>query len=309
MTVVRGRFSNLLVPGARKVFVDDYRELPKNYTEYFNVDNSERAYEDDLVTTGLPAAPGRGEGEEIIFDRPVFRGRVRYIHTGYGLGYEITREAVRDDLYGALVDGGSRNLARSMRETESITAWNILNNATTSVTVYDGRPLIDANHTGVGSLVFSNDAGAVDLSTAALKAAMENFMRMQNDRGLRTELMPTNLVVPVENWWTANEILGTQVITGAASGGETSSIISNYVDNVVTGMGLVPGKSPYLTDANAWYLLAPKGQHKMNFIWRDAPMETSGDDERAQIAWFGITARWSTGATDWRGVYGGQGSS
>jgi phage major head subunit gpT-like protein len=309
MTVVRGRFSNLLVPGARKVFVDDYNELPADYQSVFNVENSEKAYEDDLVMTGLPAAPGRGEGEEIIFDRPVFRGRVRYLHTGYGLGFEITREAVEDDLYGALVNRGARNLARSMRETESITAWNILNNAFSSVLVYDGQPLIDENHTGVGNLLFSNDAGATDLSTAALKAATENFMRMQNDRGLRVSLMPTNLIVPVENWWTANEILGTQVITGAASGGETDSIISNYVENVVTMMGLTPMKSPFLTDPNSWYLTAPKSQHKMNFMWRTSPQETSGDDDRAQVAWYGIVARWSTGASDWRGVFGGQGSS
>ena len=315
MTVVRGAFAPLLVPGARKVFVDDYNELPADYPMVFNVETSTKAFEDDLVMAGLPIAVFKPEGEEIAFDRPVFRGKVRYLHAGYGLGYEITQEAVEDDQYAALNSQGATNLARSVREAESVSAWNILNNSFTSVTTYDGQPLVSATHTGIGGLTFANTPAAPeDLSTAALKSATERFFNMQNDRGLRVSLMAKNLIVPVGNWWIAQEILGTQVVLGSFGNvsapdatSETGSITSNDAKNVVTMMGLMPMKSPYLTDQDAWWLTADKSQHKMNFFWRRTPQDVSGDDLRAGLAWFGITARWSTGATDWRGVDGSEG--
>ena len=311
MPVVRGQFAPLLVPGARKVFVDDYNELPADYPQVFNVETSSKAFEDDLVMTGLPVAVEKPEGEEIAFDRPVFRGKVRYLHAGYGLGYEITQEAVEDDQYAALNSQGATNLARSMREAESISAWNILNNGLPggSVLTYDGVSLLNTAHLGVGSLTFANTPGsAEDLSTAALKSATERFFNMQNDRGLRVSMMAKNLIVPVGNWWIAQEILGTQVVIGAAASGETDSIISNDALNVVTMMGLVPMKSAYITDQDSWWVTADKSQHKMNFFWRRTPQDVSGDDLRAGLAWFGITARWSTGATDWRGVDGSEGA-
>ena len=308
MTVVRGAFAPLLVPGARKVFVDDYNELPADYPAVFNVENSGKAFEDDLVMTGLPIAVFKPEGEEIAFDRPVFRGKVRYLHAGYGLGYEITQEAVEDDQYAALNSQGAANLARSMREAESVSAWNILNNSFNSVVTYDGVSLINAAHPGIGGLSFSNTPVAPeDLSTAALKSSSERFFNMANDRGLKISLMAKNLIVPIGNWWIAQEILGTQVVLGGPSG-ETASIVSNDVVNVVTMMGLSPIKSPYLTDQDAWWVTADKSQHKMNFFWRRTPQDVSGDDLRAGLAWFGITARWSTGATDWRGVDGSEGA-
>ena len=308
MPVVRGAFAPLLVPGARKVFVDDYNELPADYPQVFNVETSSKAFEDDLVMTGLPIAVYKPEGEEIAFDRPVFRGKVRYLHAGYGLGYEITQEAVEDDQYAALNSQGATNLARSVREAESVSAWNILNNSFSTVIVYDGQPLISAAHTGVGGFTFSNTPAAPeDLSTSALKSSSERFFNMRNDRGLHVSLMASNLIVPVGNWWIAQEILGTQVVLGGPAG-ETGSIISDDVVNVVTSMGLVPMKSPYITDQDAWWVTAPKSQHKMNFFWRRTPQDVSGDDLRAGLAWFGITARWSTGATDWRGVDGSEGA-
>src|SRR5690606_13411555 len=115
MAVVRGAFNQLLVPGARKVFVDEYNELPAIYPELFNIETSSRAFEDELVMTGLPIAVSKPEGEPIAFDRPRFRGRVRYIHSGFGLGYEITKETVEDDLYKAVNSQGATNLARSLR--------------------------------------------------------------------------------------------------------------------------------------------------------------------------------------------------
>lgn len=301
MPIVRGQFDDLIAPGARKVYVDEYNELPAIYPSWINIDTSGRAFEDDLVMTGLPIAVSKPEGEPIAFDRPKFRGRVRYVHSGFGLGYEITREAVEDDLYGALNSQGATNLARSMREAEEVSAHSVLNNAFSTVMAYDGVPLISTAHPGVGGLTFANrPAVDEDLSVAALKSQSERFMLMQNDRGLRIVMAASILLVPVQNWWNAVEILGAEFNPSGPMGAETP--------NSTQKMGLTPMRSPYLTDPDAWYTLAAKGTHKLNFLWRRQPDPANGYDARAQISWFGITARWSAGATDWRGIDGSPGA-
>lgn len=301
MPVVRGQFHQLLVAGARTVMVDEYNELPAVYPEIFNVEDSSRAFEDDQVMAGLPVAVSRGEAEPIPFDRPVYRGSVRYIHSGYALGYEISREAIEDDQYKVINNNSATNLARSLREAEEISAASVFNNATGSVMAYDGVPLLSTAHPGVGGLTFANrPAVDVDLSVAALKAMSERRMLLQNDRGLRIRVTQDTLLVPVQNWWTASEILGAEFNPTGAMGDETP--------NVTRGMGLNPLAWAHLTDPDAWYVLAPKAMRKLYFFWRTRPDDVSGTDERNQVAWFGILGRWSAGATDWRWIDGSPGA-
>lgn len=307
MTVVREQFDHLLRPGARKVFVDDYSELPAIYPGVFNVDTSGKAFEDDLVITGLPIALKRPEGTPIAMDRPKFRGRVRYIHSGFGLGYEITREAVEDDVYGVLNSQGAGNLARSMRESEEVTSHAVLNGAFTTVLTYDGVSLINTAHTGVGALTFTNrPAVEIDLSTVALKASLERFMDLRTDRDLKINMMPSRVLVPFQNWWTALEVLQTQLVTTtqAADGVESDKAV-----NVISRQGLTPMKSQYLTDPDAWFTLINKGpkNYPLQWYWRSRPQDVSGFEGREQISWFGVIARFTAGATEWRGIDGSTG--
>ncbi len=307
MAVVRGQFDELLQPGARKVFVDEYDELPAIYPGIFNVDTSGKAFEDELVITGMPVAVKRPEGTPIAMDRPKFRGKVRYIHTGFGLGYEITREAVEDDVYAALNSQGAANLARSMREAEEITAHTVLNSAFTTILTYDGVALISTAHLGVGSLTFTNRPSPdVDLSTTALKGSLERFMDLRTDRDLKISLMPANLLVSIFNWWTALEVTGSQFTTTTLA---TDGIESDRTINVMSMQGLVPMKSQYITDVDAWYTVMSKNarRYPLQYFWRSTPDDVSGFDAREQTAWFGIVARLSSGATTWRGIDGSPG--
>lgn len=309
MTIVRSGFDEFLIPGAKSVFIDDYQELPSIYNQVLKVDTSGQAFEDDLVATGLPQAVSKPEGEPIAFDRARFRGKVRYIHSGFGLGYEITQEAVEDDLYNALNSQGAGNLARSIRETEEITAANVINNGFTTVLTYDGVSLFNASHTrSDGSTIANRPASDVDLSVAALKASQERFFALTTDRNIKIRMAPDRLIVADNNWFTAQEILNTRVVTGASSGGEISSIISLEAHNVVTDMGIVPIRWSYLTDQDAWVLLAPMAQLGLRFYWRRKPTPVSGFMAREQVFWFGITARFTAGATRWRGVDGSTGA-
>lgn len=301
MAVVRGAFDDLLTPIARRAFVDEYNELEAEYPSFFNIDTSGRAFEEELVLTGLGVAVEKAEGEPIFFDRPKFRGKVRYIHSGFGLGYEITREAVEDDLYKALTSKASTNLARSMREAEEVTGAAVFNNAFTTVQAYDGVSLINTAHPLVqsGQTLPNRPAADEDLSIGALKSATERFFNLQTDRGLPIVLAPRMLVVPLQNWWNAQEVLGAPFFSTGAQG--------EFTPNVSMQMGLTPTMYRHLTDPDSWYLLADKPRHTLQFFWRRRPDPVNGFDGRAQVAWFGITARFTAGVTDWRGIDGSPG--
>jgi hypothetical protein len=308
MAVTRGPWGENLVPGAKSYYVDTYNELPALYPSVFAVETSSRAFEDDLVATGMPLAPRRNEGEPIAFDRPKFRGKVRYIHGGFGLGYEITEEAVDDDLYNVLNSQSATNLARSHRETEEIVAADVFNFAFTSVQAYDGVSVLNTAHPTVGTLTIPNRPDPdVDISTAALKSAMERFWDLRTDRNIRVNMAPDRVLVNHNNWWNVQEILNTMVVTGG-SGEETESIISLEAKNVVTQMGLTPIQWRYLTDDDAWFLMAPKASLRIKFYWRKSPQPVDGFMARERVFWFGIISRFTAGITDWHGLDGSSGS-
>jgi hypothetical protein len=297
--IVRGAFNEALRPGARKWFLDEYQELPAEYPQVFNIETSQRAWEEDIFSTGLGQAIEKPEGEPIAMDRPRPLGKVRYVHQTFGLGYEITREAVEDDLYGVLSKNGSTNLARSLRETEEITAWSVFNNAFTTQLTYDGEPLISTDHPVIGGGTLSNKADPpVDLSVTALQASLERYMLMRNDRGLRIKTMPTRLLVSVTNFWLAQEILGS----------EYKPFTANNEINVLRKQGLVPTVSRYLLDMDAWFVLGDKKSTKLNFFWRRKPAYDDDFIKRRQVSQHFIHARWSVGVSDWHNIDGSEGA-
>ena len=62
----------------------------------------------------------------------------------------------------------------------------------------------------------------------------------------------------------------------------------------------------YLTDTDAWFILCE--DNELNMFQRRAPDFEQGSDFDTEDAKYKATARWSTGWSEWRGVYGTQGA-
>jgi phage major head subunit gpT-like protein len=295
MPAVRGAFNKEIAPGARKAFADEYKELPAEYTDIFNIETSSKAYEEDLVATGLGVAVEKPETVEVALDVPKHRGSVKYTHLTYGLGYEVSQELVEDDLYGVVTKPSSKYLARSLREAEETLAFNVINLAATTQQAYDGVSLLNASHPIVGGGTLANRPAAdVDLSITALQQSVERYMSLTTDRGIKIVMQPAILAVPIQNFWLANEILRS----------EFKPFTANNEINVLRQMGMTPVEFRHITDTDSWYTIAPKGQHKLNFFWRRKPQFDDDYDKKRQIALMMITARFIAGVTDWRGIDG-----
>ncbi len=174
--------------------------------------------------------------------------------------------------------------------------------ATTYFAGADGLALLSASHTLAAKpgQVVSNTAGATALSLSAIETAFNTFRRsFVDDQGLLISIEPKYLLIPPELRWDANEILN--------SNGKVNTADNNL--NPVKGL-LEIIEWPFLTDTNAWFILADKsdGFAPMSFDRVPVEYDSDGDFDSKDLK-NSVYTRYSNGFTDWRWVYGGTGAS
>lgn len=298
MPATRGAFDKVLVPGAYGAFADEYEQLAAIYPDMLKVESTERAFEDLIITAGLGTAGSRPEGQDVAIDRPLQVGSVRLRILGYGLGYEVTKELMDDDLYNVVAEPASRFLAQSMRDAEERIGHSIYNNAFTTQQSYDGVSLINTAHPLVGGGTGTNrPAAAQALGFTSLQASIERMRLLTNERGLKIRMRPSKLIVPVQLRWLADEILLSSKKPHEAS--NTENVMS------AGRSGLSPMDSEYLTSSTAWYTKSDKA--KLCFFWREKPNMDRDYDKKARVAIFMEFARFGTVCWDWRGIDGSTG--
>lgn len=295
----REQFAGLLAPGMRKIFFDEYKKHPEEYSRIFNVHTSSRAYEEDMKVIGLGTMPQKPEGTNVKFERPTQGPKVRYTHVPYGKGFEVTHELWVDDQYG-VIKKMPKMLGRSARHRVEVSAFDIFNDAFTGAiyTGYDGLSLVNSAHTTTDAGTVSNTTSApADLSIASLQEAINHFHTLVDDRGFPMLLDPKYLLIGAGDFFLASELLKSQYMPGAAAAGRNDV-------NVLSSMGIVPIISHYLTDPDAGFLIAAKGEHDLNFFWREKLTFDESDHPQSRDALFMAFMRFSVGFGDWRGVFG-----
>lgn len=299
--VVRGQYAEWLAPGLNMRTFNKYREKPEIYRLITNVKDSTRAYEEDFAHAGFgPLAP-KGELESTIMDEPIKLGGVRFIHKTFALGFEISEEMREDDQYGLMLDLAG-DLGKSSRYTAELYGHDVYNNGFTAAKYVgrDGKPLFALDHPikGTGGLGANRPAIDVDLSQAALEAAWANFQTQTDDRGMPIDMQPAVLMVHPSQELFARRLLETSGYTG-----------SNINDiNPLYNMNIRIVSSPYFTDLDAWFLMAPMSEIDIRFYWRRKPDTRTWDDDDAEGTIHKISQRHSVGFGDWRGAFGSPGA-
>lgn len=301
MPFTRGHMAMLLAPGLNLQTFGKYKERPEEYRRIMNVKNSKRAYEEDARLTGLgPLAP-KGELETTILDEPGQLGLVRYIHETYALGIAYSQESRDDDQYGVVMQLAGE-LGRSSRYTAEVFGHDVYNMGfvTTRYVGRDGEALFSLNHpvSGTGGVLANMPTVAVDLSEAALEAAIQNFENQVDDRGMPIQLIPRYLIVGPANRLNAKRLLESTLQPGTP----------NNDKNVLMDEGIQTIVSHYLTDPDAWFLIAEPSELDLNFYWREMPDTKTWDDDNADATFHKIRQRHSVGFGDWRGTYGSPGA-
>jgi len=296
-----GNIAKLLMPGLNAVWGSDYTEHPQEWGDLFETDTSEKAYEEDQLMPGLGLAPIKTQGAPTAYDTTSQGYTSRYTHVAYGLGFVVTQEAIRDNLYKSKALSGTKALAFSFRQTKENVAANVYNRAFNSAYTFgDTSALCVSTHstiTGNQSNVLSASA---DLSEASLEDMCVNIMNATNERGLKISLMPKGLVIPTALAFEAARILKSQ--------GQNDT--ANNAINALRSMGMFadgPKVNHYLTDTDAWFVRtnAPNG---LKYFSRDvAEFAQDAEFDTSNLKFKGYE-RYSFGATDWRGLFGSPGA-
>ena len=297
-----GSHPKLLWPGIHSVWGQVYAEHATEYTDLYEIEDSDKAYEQDVQVTGFGLAPIKPEGQGPAYDSEVQGMVTTYMHIAYALGYIVTYEEIRDNLYEQVSMRRVKANAFSMNQTIENVAAFLYNNAfnSTYFTTADGRPLIDTAHVNATGGTFSNAlATPADLSEASLEDLTIQIMGTQNDRGLLINIMPSSLHVSRQDWYNANRIMKSVLQSNTA----TNNI------NVLKATNAFPGgikMNHYFTSPHAFFIRTncPDG---MRMFWRDRPSFDQDNDFDTKNAKALSYMRFSVGCTDPRGIFGSNG--
>ena len=295
--ITTGNHPKALWPGIKAIWGRQYDEHKTEYTDLFDVDTSDQAYEEDFEVTGFGLAPMKPQGDGVQFDSETQGTVSRFVHVAYALGYIVTKEELDDNLYEQVSGRRSQALAFSMRQTKENVAANVYNKAFTGgATGGDGQQLCVATHPTRSGSQSNLLTTAAELSEASIEAMIIQIMGAKNSRGLKINLMPKCLNVPRQSWFEANRILKSVLQNDTA----------NNSTNVLKATNALPEGikvNHYFTSSTAWFIRtnAPRGMICYN---RKKAEFTKDNDFNTDNAKAKCYERYSMYWSDFRGIYG-----
>lgn len=287
----RGNFGQLLAPGLQAILFEWLQEHPEEYSQFMNVETSDRAYDEDQIIGGLGLARTKPEGEQVTYDDPIQGGSKRYLHLTYALGWQVTMEMQDDDRYDIMTKI-PMELIKSCRQTWEQLGANILLQGNSTVTTADGVSLFNTAHPLLGGGTYSNQLATLsDFSVTALQDSIILYENMVNERGLRMMLSPRKVYGPPEMQFVFQEVLQSQY----------RPYTGNNEINSVQGR-VEPSVLHFLNTSTGWYLSSDETEtNNVKFKWRAKPVTDTIDDFETKGTKHSIVFRASAGATDWRG--------
>jgi hypothetical protein len=302
MAISRAQLVKELEPGLNALFGLEYKGYEKEHTQIFDIESSDRAFEEEVMLSGFNTAPVKTEGAGVAYDQAQEVYTARYTHETIALAFSLTEEAVEDNLYASLAARYTKALARSMSTTKQIRAASILNGAFTTTIGGDGVPLCADNHPTLSGPNLRNElATPADLSETSLEQALIDIAAFTDERGLKIAIQGLKLIVPKELQFTSDRILKSTLRVGTAD---------NDI-NAIRNMGMVPQGytvNHYLTDPDAWFIRtdAPNGLKMFERVSMKTGFE--GDFDTGNVR-YKARERYSFGFSDPRGIFGSPGAA
>ena len=305
MAISRAQLAKELEPGLNSLFGLSYDEYDREYEDIFSIEDSNRAFEEEVLITGFGSAPTKTEGQGVSFDNASESYSARYTHDTVALAFALTEEAIEDNLYDSLGKRYTKALAMSMANTKEVKGADVLNNAfSSSFTGGDGKSLIATDHPLSGGGSAANRATSMaDLNETSLEDALIDISGFTDDRGLTISVQASKMIVPSELVFVAERILNSNLRTGT----------SDNDLNAIRSTGVLPGGysvNHYLTDPDAFFLLTSVTDQGDGLkMFQRSGMETSMEpDFSTGNIRYKARERYSFGFSDWRGIYGSQGA-
>ena len=301
MAISRSQLVKELEPGLNALFGLEYKNYADEHTQIFDIENSDRAFEEEVMLSGFGNAEVKPEGSSVNYDDAKETFTARYTHETLALAFSITEEAIEDNLYDRLASRYTKALARSMANAKQVKGANVLNNAfNSSYTGGDGVELCSAVHPIVAGTFKNELSTSADLNETSLEQALIDIAAMTDERGLKIAAKGIKLCIPSELQFTAERLM--------KSSGRTATADNDI--NAIASMGMIPqgyAVNHYLTDTDAWFIKTDVPNGLKMFV--RAPVKTAmeGDFESGNVR-YKARERYSFGFSDPRGIFGSPGA-
>ena len=302
MAISRQQLAKELEPGLNALFGLEYKNYENQHTEIYDIENSDRAFEEEVMLSGFANAAVKAEGSAVTFDTANEAFTSRYTHETIALAFAITEEAIEDNLYDRIATRYTKALARSMAQTKQIKSANVLNNGfNSSFPGGDGKELFATDHPTQSAGSLANELStSADLSETSLEQAMIDIAAFKDERGFKIAARGLKLIIPSELQFTAERILRSPARVGTAD---------NDL-NALSSKGMLPQGyvvNNYLTDTDAFFIKTdvPNGMKMFNRANLKTAME--GDFDTGNVR-YKARERYSFGFSDWRGMFGSPGA-
>ena len=297
MAISRAQLVKELEPGLNALFGLEYKQYVNEAAEIFDTENSDRAFEEEVMLAGFANAAVKPEGQGVTFDSAQETFTARYTNETIALAFAITEEAIEDNLYDRLASRYTKALARSMANTKQVKGAAVLNNGFNSTYAGgDGVELFSTAHPTLAG-TFSNElATAADLNETSLEQALIDIAAFTDERGLKIAARGMKLVIPSALQFTAERLMKSKGRTGTAD---------NDI-NAINNMGAIPEGyvvNHYLTDTSKWFIKTDVPNGLKHFT--RAPLKTSmeGDFDTGNVR-YKARERYVFGFSDPRGAFG-----
>lgn len=299
--ISRAQLFKELLPGLNALFGLEYKRYPDEHLMIFDVETSERSFEEETKLSGFDMAPTKTEGDSIQYFAAQEAWTARYNHETIAMGFSITEEAMEDNLYDSLSARYTKAMARSMAYTKQIKAAAILNNGFSGSYLYgDNKALFATDHPLVNGGTNANKPTTdLDLSELALENAVIAIAAWTDERGLLISARPTKLIIPPALTFEAVRILESQLRVGSAENDP----------NALRSLGSISGGysvNHFLTDTDAWFLKTdvPNGLKHFTRVALKTGMD--GDFDTGNVR-YKSRERYSFGVSDPLGMYASSG--
>lgn len=301
MAISRAQLFKELLPGLNALFGLEYKRYPDEHLGIFDVETSERSFEEETKLSGFGMAPTKTEGDSITYDTAQEAWTARFNHETIAMGFSLTEEAVEDNLYDSLSSRYTKALARAMSYTKQVKAAAILNNGFDSGTYGDGEYLFSTSHPLVNGGTNANKPSTnVDLNETSLENAVIAIAAWTDERGLLIAAKPQKLIIPPNLQFEATRLLQTEGRVGTAD---------NDI-NVIKSNSVVPqgyAVNHFLTDTDAWFLKTDVPNGLKHFVRVAMSTGMDGDFDTGNVR-YKARERYSFGVSDPLGMYASPGA-
>jgi hypothetical protein len=308
MAINRADIAKELLPGLNAIFGLEYGSVDDELAPLYEVENSDKAFEEEVLFTMFGEAPVKGEGSAVQYDTAQESYASRYTHETVALAFAVTEEAMEDNLYDTFAKVRAKGLARAMGSTKQVKAANTFNNAFSgSYLGGDGVALVSDSHPTISDGNQSNKIGTTAISMTTLETAITNISKIKDDRGILVAASAQSVHIPPELAMETDMLLHSAGLPNGTLSYPGSTYAPNDL-NPIPNMGLLPKGffvNRRFTDTDNWFVKTDVPNGSKMFVRMPLATKMEPDFDTGNLR-YKARERYSFGWSDWRQWFGAE---